>query len=82
MTDEKLELFYMPACPYCKKVTRFIEDNDIEGIELKNTSKNQSAKEKLLEVGGKDQVPCLFIGGEPLYESDDIIAWLKKNKVD
>lgn len=25
------------------------------------------------------QVPCLFIDGEPLYESMDIIKWLEEN---
>jgi glutaredoxin len=29
-------------------------------------------------VGGKHQVPCLFIDGDPMYESDDIVAWMKR----
>ena len=33
----------------------------------------------LMEVGGKRQVPCLFIDGAPLYESSDIIDWLRAN---
>jgi len=33
----------------------------------------------LIEIGGKSQVPCLFIDGVPPYESDDIIRWLKSN---
>ena len=37
------------------------------------------AAKKLVEVGGDDQVPCLFIDGKPLYESDDINAWLEEN---
>ena len=35
------------------------------------------ARRRLLEVGGKQQVPCLFIDGEPLYESADIIRWIE-----
>ncbi len=31
----------------------------------------------LVRVGGKKQVPCLVVGGKPLYESDDIIAYLR-----
>ena len=30
-------------------------------------------------MGGKRQVPRLFIDGKPLYESDDIIARLRGN---
>ena len=29
--------------------------------------------------GGKEQIPCLFIDGQPLYESQDIVKWLRKN---
>ncbi len=77
-----LKLYYMPMCPYCKKVLRFMKEKNIEEIELINTSTDSEAKETLKEVGGKDQVPCLFIDGEPLYESDDIVDWLKENMVD
>lgn len=48
-------------------------------IPLSDITSNLEAAEKLIEVGGKRQVPCLFIDGKPLYESDDIIAWLNKN---
>ena len=78
----KLVLYYFPTCPYCKKVTRFIDEHDLEEIELKNINQNQEAEEELIETGGKRQVPCLFIDGEPLYESNDIINWLKSNIVE
>jgi glutathione S-transferase len=31
----------------------------------------------LIKIGGKKQVPCLIINGKALYESDDIVAYLK-----
>ncbi len=68
----------MPTCPYCRKVLNFLEDKDIE-VELKNINKNIEAKKELQNEGGKTQVPCLFIDGEPLYESDDIVQWFKDN---
>ena len=74
----KLTLYYMPTCPYCRKVLNFLEDKDIE-VELKNINKNIEAKKELQNEGGKTQVPCLFIDGEPLYESDDIVQWFKDN---
>ena len=48
-------------------------------IPLSDITNDPEAVEKLIEVGGKRQVPCLFIDGKPLYESDDIIAWFSKN---
>ena len=77
-----LILYYYPTCPYCRKVTKFIDKNDLDKIELKNINQDQEAEAELIEVGGKRQVPCLFIDGEPLYESDDIINWLKSNVVE
>lgn len=76
---ENLVLYYYPTCPYCRKVTKFIDKHELEEIELKNINKDEEAEKRLIEVGGKRQVPCLFIDGEPLYESDDIISWLQGN---
>lgn len=79
---EELKLFYFPACPFCKKVVKFLKRNNLEKeITLKNINKDQDAKKELNEKGGKNQVPCLFINNEPLYESNDIIKWLKENKL-
>ncbi len=54
-------------------------DNGIDSVEIKNIDKDKEAREYLIEKGGKKQVPCLFIGEEPLYESLDIIKYLKEN---
>ena len=40
---------------------------------------SEEAASRLVGVGGKRQVPCLFIDGDPLYESLDIIDWLQKH---
>ncbi len=72
----ELILYHFERCPFCRKVFRYLEDKDIE-VEYRNILKNREAAEELLRVGGKDQVPCLFIDGEPLYESDDIIQWFE-----
>lgn len=76
---EKLRLYVGTTCPFCKKVESFMEDNGIDSVEIKNIDKDKEAREYLIEKGGKKQVPCLFIGEEPLYESLDIIKYLKEN---
>ena len=48
-------------------------------IEFHDIRKNEDDRKRLIEVGAKEQVPCLFIDGKPMYESDDIIAWLRAN---
>ncbi|MDR1422077.1 MAG: glutathione S-transferase N-terminal domain-containing protein [Coriobacteriales bacterium] len=73
---DELSLYYLPTCPYSLKVLRFMETNGIV-IDLKSTTEPVN-KERLLAVGKKNQVPCLFIGEQALYESDDIIDYLKQ----
>ena len=74
-TLENHILYYKPTCPYCVKVMRFM---DFAGItcEMRNTLEPGIAEE-LIAIGGKRQVPCLVIDGTALYESDDIIAYLR-----
>jgi len=73
---EELSLFYSPTCPYCVKVLSFMERNGIV-VDLKSTMEPVNLR-TLLMVGKKNQVPCLLIRGEPLYESGEIISYLTK----
>ena len=77
MKDYKL--FVGTICPYCKKVEKFMEENNID-IEVINIEKDRDALRQLIDEGGKRQVPCLYHDGEYLYESDDIIKFLGENK--
>lgn len=70
-----LVLYITPTCPFCNKVKRYLSKHGIKLAE-RDITQDPAAREKLLEIGGKIQVPCLFIDGEPLYESDDIISYL------
>lgn len=77
-TDHELALYVMTGCPYCIRVKHFLADNGVT-IPERNISTDPDAEQTLIAVGGKRQVPCLFIDGAPLYESNDIIAWIQKN---
>ena len=76
--NHELELYVMTGCPYCIKVKNFLASNGISIPQL-NITTDRTAEQHLIAVGGKRQVPCLFIDGKPLYESSDIIAWVQKN---
>ncbi|MCD4779561.1 MAG: glutathione S-transferase N-terminal domain-containing protein [Candidatus Omnitrophica bacterium] len=73
----ELTLYYMSTCPFCLKVLEFMDDNGI-GIPVKDRNASAENLQELMKVGGKQQVPCLVINGKAMYESDDIIAWMKK----
>ena len=73
----KLELFKFDTCPYCQRVLRYLADSGRTDVELLDINRSEENNRRLIEVGGKRQVPCLFIDGKPLFESLDIIEWLK-----
>ena len=75
----KLELYYKPTCPYCQKVLTFMKTAGIS-LPLQDISSSEEARQTLIRVGSKQQVPCLFIDGKAMYESDDIIEFFKKTK--
>lgn len=75
MSDYKL--FVGTACPHCRKVENFLEENDIK-IDIVNINEDRDAMMELIQKGGKRQVPCLFHDGEYMYESNDIIDFLRK----
>lgn len=73
---ENLTLFINPNCPFCAKVTNFLEKHNIS-IVTKDTQED-SNKQFLIRHGGKKQVPCLFIDDLALYESNDIIKYISE----
>lgn len=79
----QLELFYRPDCPWCRKVLDYMDAHGItvdEMYDIYDADKGGEYRERLIEVGGKQQVPCLFIDGKPLYESSDIIDYFAEAK--
>ena len=74
----QLTLFYIPTCPYCRKVLSFLKQNSIS-LNLKNRDGSKENRIELIKLGGKPQVPCLIADGKAIYESDDIIEWLRNN---
>lgn len=78
MENKSLNLYVLKGCPYCIKVLNYLEEEGIE-VDLKYIEDKEN-EDRLIEVGGKRQVPCLFIDEEPMYESDDIIEWFRENR--
>ncbi len=77
MTDQ-LTLYISSTCPFCFKVLDVINHYNID-IPTKNIYEDDAAYTKLVTIGGKSQVPCLFINDKALYESDDIITYINEH---
>lgn len=72
-----LELFKKESCPFCRKVMNYIDEAGRTDIVYRDIIEDKANADTLVKVGGKFMVPCLFIDGEPMYESMDIIEWLQ-----
>ncbi len=46
---------------------------------MRDLESDPGARDALIEIGGKGQVPCLVIDGKPLYESADIVRWFEEH---
>ena len=73
-----LDLYYFDACPYCQKVMGTIKKNNIK-VNYKDIYEDTNNLQKLIYITGRKTVPCLFIDGDPMHESRDIVVWLEKN---
>lgn len=83
MENSQYTLYVKAGCPFCAKVLNFMDEHDIV-LPIMDISLElyKDGYDKLINLGGKYQVPCLDIDGKALYESDDIIAYLNKTFVE
>lgn len=70
------DLYIMESCPYCQKVLRYFDENGIAYHKFDTVNKDNL--DRLLTLGGKDQVPFLHDedNNVNMYESDDIISYV------
>ena len=75
-----LELYQKENCPFCKKVRDVLNELELDFICRISTS-GTPQREVMLKLGGQAQVPFLVdqSRGVMMYESDDIIAYLREN---
>ena len=79
---ESYQLFQYASCPFCMRVRAFMQDAGLD-IPLRDTLRDPAAHRDLIAGGGRATVPCLRIetdsGVRWLYESMDIVAYLREN---
>jgi glutaredoxin len=79
MSSPKLDLYYFDACPFCQYVLRAIQGLNIK-VNYMHIYDEPKNMEKLMQDTGRKTTPCLYIDGNPMFESQDIIDWLEKNQ--
>lgn len=76
--SHELVLYKYDSCPFCYRVQSWLDGRDVP-IKYRDTRMDPDARQELVDLTGRSQVPCLVIDGEPMLESGDILAWLQAN---
>jgi glutathione S-transferase len=77
-----IQLYLSASCPFCKKVVQAASQFGLqEGKDFAtiDAAPGTPGRDVVLSVGGKTMVPFLIDGDTSMYESDDIVAYLKQN---
>lgn len=78
-----IELYMRRGCPFCDKVEVAAQGSGLQknvDYKIVDAAPNTPGREVVLQVGGKPMVPFLIDGEKSMYESDDIVAYLKSKK--
>lgn len=70
-------LYIGQGCPYCKRVTDFIEQNNLT-IATVDVWKDKAASDQVYDWTQRRTVPYLRMGDNGMHESLDIIERIKK----
>ena len=77
-STQDLVLYHYEGCGPCARVKSELRELGLSVL-MKDIHQSEAALNELISIGGLKQVPCLFVDGQPMYESRDIIVWLRKN---
>ncbi len=76
-----IQLYLRADCPFCTKVLRAADAiNAVKGVdyEVVDAAQGTPGRQVVLDIGGKAMVPFLVDGEISMYESDDIIAYMRQ----
>ena len=72
MAENKIEIYTLEWCPYCRKAKAFLRSKGLEYEEY--LIDNEERKAEMAErTGGAKTIPQIFINGEHIGGYDDII---------
>lgn len=85
LLDEKgnrleLVLYKHDACGYCHRVMAAMRELNLE-FPMRDVRREPQAYPEVIRAGGLAQVPMLLVNGEAMYESADIIRFLRTLRV-
>lgn len=74
-----MKLFVLPTCPYCQRVLRYAQENDI-ALDIIEVPGDHAARTELRAVSGQTYVPTLVDKDTLIADDDDEIIRYLENR--
>ena len=73
-----IKVYSTPTCPYCKMVKSYLDDKNIEYVDV-DVSVDEKAADEMIQKSGQMGVPVLDIDGEMIvgFDQDKIAKALE-----
>ena len=78
----EVELYTTPFCPYCVRARALLEHKGVAFTEIDIIEEPARRVEMVRRAGGRTSVPQIFIGGEHIGGSDELLALDRAGELD
>ena len=74
MAMAEVELYTTPFCPYCVRARALLDRKGVTFTDIDITEEPGRRAEMIRRAGGRTTVPQIFIDGEHIGGSDELVA--------
>lgn len=78
----KIEIYTTAFCPYCDRARALLTRRGASFEEVDAPNGSQARKDAIARSGGRTTVPQIFINGQAIGGSDDLVALDRAGKLD
>jgi len=78
----EVEVYTQPWCPFCARALRLLSEKGVSIREIDAPHGTSEREEARRRSGGRTTVPQIFIGGQHVGGSDDLLALDRAGKLD
>ena len=82
MAMADVELYTTPFCPYCMRARALLDRKGVAFTDIDLTKEPARRAEMIRRGGGRTSVPQIFIDGEHIGGSDELIALDRAGELD
>jgi glutaredoxin 3 len=82
MVMAEVELYTTPFCPYCTRARTLLERKGVAFTDIDITEEPSRRAEMIRRADGRTSVPQIFIAGEHIGGSDELVALDRAGELD